>query len=141
MGIVILLVGPRAGEPDRLPCGPLAKDHQMGIDELAAVVGINPLQHKGELAFNRRQRPQDAVLAFAHHSLALHSARLNVHAIQGMEKLPGGRGAELQDEVDLQIAPRGHIPMVRLHRDQVLQERARAGGAIQAPLDRLLAGL
>jgi hypothetical protein len=28
----------------------------------------------------------------------------------------------LQDEVDLQVAPRGHIPMVRLHRDQVLQE-------------------
>jgi hypothetical protein len=48
----------------------------------------------------------------------------------------------LQDEVDLQVAPRGHIPMVRLHRESGASgAQVRSGGTIQAPLDRLLAGL
>ena len=59
----------------------------MTVNELAAIVRIQPSQGKGELLLDGRQRLEDAVLAFAPHGRPLHSTRVNVHGIQGVQEV------------------------------------------------------
>ena len=64
--------------------------------------------------------------------LVLHPAPLNFNAVQDMEKVPGGRGAEMLNQIDLQVSRCSHVPMVRLHPDQMTHVGARADGATEA---------
>src|SRR5260370_13368791 len=58
-----------------------------------------------------------------------------------MRHTPGGRVARLRDQIDFGKPGRGHVPTVGLHRNVVLQQRARLGPPVQAPLMLLIVPL
>ena len=78
-------------------------------------------------------------MALAHHGLPLHTRRLDVHAIKRVEEFAGDRGARVRHQIHFQITRRADIPVLRLDRDLMLQQRARTRGAVEPPLDPALA--
>ena len=50
----------------------------MGVDELTAVIRINPPQREWQLTLNPPQRGQDAHLALAHDGLTFHPACVQI---------------------------------------------------------------
>jgi len=89
VGIVVLFVGTRAGELDSAASWVLLTEgKKVVVDELAAVVGVDPLEGERELVFDLGDRIQDARGALTHDRLALHPAGGNVDAVQAMEKFP-----------------------------------------------------
>src|SRR3972149_3907411 len=89
MGVVVLFVGTRAGELDGAANWPLLTEGQkVVVDELTAVVRVDPLEGERELVFDLGHRIQDTEAALAHDRLALYPAGGNVDAVQAMEKLP-----------------------------------------------------
>jgi hypothetical protein len=64
----------------------------MGIDELTPLVGVESSQRKRQVPFDHGQCLEHAVLAFARPGLALHPSGVNVHTVQGVQKLAAGGG-------------------------------------------------
>jgi hypothetical protein len=135
MGVVILLIGPGAGELDAVSS---TERHQMPVDELAAIVRIQSAQGKRQLLGDRGERLEDAVLTFTHDRLPLDPAGVNVHGIQGMQKLPGGRCAGMGHQIDFQIAGARDVPVIRLDGDQMLEQGAGPGGPVEPSLQPVL---
>ena len=132
MRIVVLFVRPGARELDGVAAGALTKRHQIGIDELTSIVGVESSQRERQAPFDHGQGLENTVLAFAQHGLALHPRGVNVHTIQGVQKLAASGGPGVRHQINFQIAGLGHIPVIRLDRDLVLQQGARARGAVEA---------
>lgn len=78
----------------------------MPVDELAAIVRVEPTPDKRQLLGDRGQCLEDAVLAFAHDCWPLDPARMNVHGAYRMQELPRPRCARMRDQINLQIAGR-----------------------------------
>jgi len=62
VGVVVLVIGPPPGEGDVV--GPAVTD-EVGVEELRAVVGVDPGKREGEPLTNLVQRQKDPALAFA----------------------------------------------------------------------------
>jgi hypothetical protein len=73
MGIVIFFVGPGTNELDALVFGSLlAEVKEVSVDELAAVIGVDAAQPKGQSLLDLPKRLHDAKLSFAHDRLAFY---------------------------------------------------------------------
>ncbi|MDH5499340.1 MAG: hypothetical protein OEY12_18105, partial [Nitrospira sp.] len=58
-----------------------------------------------------------------------------------MQELPCGGRAGMGDQINLQIAGLGHVPVVRLDRDELFEQRAGARGPVEPSLQPVLARL
>ena len=90
MRIVVLFVWPGARELDGVAAGALTTRHQMGIDERTPIVGVESSQRKRQAPFDQGQCLEKAVRAFAPHGLTLHPRGVNIHTVQGVQKLAAG---------------------------------------------------
>jgi hypothetical protein len=66
----------------------LTKGKKVVVDELAAVVRVDPLEGERKLVFDLGDRIQDTQGALTHDGLALYPAGSNVDTVQAMDKLP-----------------------------------------------------
>src|ERR1700719_4019586 len=82
MGIVVLLPRAAAGEGDGVL---LTVRVQVMVDELRAVVAVQPEQGHGQLRADPVDRPADARLALAPDGLELDPGGRNIHGAQGTE--------------------------------------------------------
>jgi hypothetical protein len=106
-GIVILLVGPGAGEADMLFLA--IAPHQV-VDHSAIVVGVDLVQGEGETVLYLVQGGVDARLpagsrgmGSAQDSLSLPPARGDVRGREGMDELPSSRGSTVGHQIQLHI--------------------------------------
>ena len=113
----------------------------MLVDELAAVIRVDPAQRERQLLLHDRHGLHDPVVALAPHRLAFYPAGLDIHAVQGMEKLSAGGGPGVRHQINFQIARLVHIPVVCLNGDLVLQQRTGPGGTVEPTLQRPFAKL
>src|ERR1700691_4277653 len=58
---------------------------------------------------------------------------MDIGQVQGMRKLSVSRVATMRHQVDLAEPSRRHVPTVGLHRDVMLQQRARLGASVDTP--------
>jgi hypothetical protein len=138
MGIVVFLVGAAAGELDRAG---FAVPVEVGIDELGAIVRIDPAQREGQgLAEVLQGRPDDG-LALPHDGPTLAPAGMDVGEIEGLHKLAVGGVAGVGDQVDFGKARDRDIPVVRLEGDVVLEERPGLRAAVEPALQPPFAAL
>ena len=70
----------------------LTQGKKVVVDELSAVVGVDPLEGERKLVFDLGDRIQDTQGALTHDGLALYPAGSNVEAVQVMEKFPNRPG-------------------------------------------------
>ncbi len=139
VGVVVLLVGPTAGELDAV--GPAVAD-QLVVEELAAVVRIDALQTKGQIQAHLLEGRDDPRLPFAEHGSSLGPGGVDIREIEGMSELPLRTAARVRDQVDLGETRAGDIPVVGLDRDVVLEQGSWFGPTVDAPsqLDSSWAG-
>ena len=89
VGVVVFFVGSRAGELDSTASWALlTESKKVVVDELAAVVRVDPLERERKLVFDLGDRIQDTQGALTHDGLALYPAGSNVDTVQAMDKLP-----------------------------------------------------
>ena len=89
VGVVVFFVGSRAGELDSTASWALlTESKKVVVDELAAVVRVDPLERERKLVFDLGDRIQDTQSALTHDGLALYPAGSNVDTVQAMDKLP-----------------------------------------------------
>lgn len=87
--VIILFVGTRAGELNGTASWALLTEgKKVVVDELTAVVRVDPLEGERKLVFDLGERIQDTQGALTHDGLALYPAGSNVDAVQAMNKLP-----------------------------------------------------
>ena len=88
----------------------------MGIEELAAIVGVQFQHEKG-------QSLQDALKSVFHDHVA--AAQLghplapgggDLHQLERMNVIPGRRGPAVMHEIDFKMARRGFVPGDTFHR-------------------------
>jgi len=119
VGVIVLLVGPAPRELDRLR---LAVAVEMIVDELRAIVGIDPAQAKGQRPPDLVQGRFDAGFAAAEDRPGLDPGGVDVGGIEGMAKLPVRPMPRMRHQIQLGEARRRHIPVIRLQRNVVLEE-------------------
>ena len=84
VGVVVLLVGPRAREEDGL--GPLPRPrHDVVVDELPAVVAVHAQQREWQARFHVLQLRQSAMLAAVFQRTLLCPVRADVHRVEHPE--------------------------------------------------------
>ena len=136
VGVVVLLVRPAARELDLLG---LAVAVEMVVDELGAVVGVDPPEAEGQDLSDLLQGRLDAGFAATEDGPGLHPRRVDVGHVQRMGELAIGPVAGVGHQVELGEAGGGDVPVVGLQRDVVLEQGPGLGPAIAArrelPLD------
>src|SRR5437660_1150185 len=105
---VVLAVGPAAGEHDALAPAVVV---QRAIDELRAIVTVQPAQGNGQATADLMQRRLDACVALAPDGLQLDPARGDVDRAQGMQEEAAAVLATMRDEIDLEKAWPGVVPL------------------------------
>ncbi len=129
VGVVILLVRAPARELDLLG---LTVPIEMVVDELGAVVRVDPPEAEGEDLSNLLQGRLDAGFAATEDGAGFHPGRVDVGHVQRMGELAIGPVAGVGHQVELGEAGGGHVPVVGLQRDVVLEEGPGLGPAIAA---------
>jgi hypothetical protein len=125
--LVVFPVRPRASEREAVLRTVL---NEMAVQELAAVVGVESQQHKGQPATNAFQCSEDVILALARHAHAFGPAAGDDGGDQREQVLASAADAAMSNQVDLQEADALLVPRrPGAHRDLRLEQGARFGGA------------
>ncbi len=132
VGIVVLLVGAPARKLDVME---LAVAKEMVVDELGAVVGVEPAQWERHDRHDRGERVADAGLAFAHDRARFDPAGVDVGEVERIGEFAIGRVAGVGNQIDLGKAGDGDRPVIRLDRDVMLEKGPGLGAAIQPTLE------
>ncbi len=93
------------------------------VDELRAVIRVDPAQPEGQRLAQLFQRLLHMALALTHHGARLHPGRVDVRQIQRVNELPIRSIARVRHEIDLGVAGHCDIPAVRLQRNLMLEQR------------------
>ena len=126
MGIVFLLAGSGAGEGDALL---LTVGKEVVVDELAAVVRVQPQQGEGQVLADVTDGAAHPLLALAHDGAAGHPTGGDVHGAKGVEVLALDTVAAVSHQVYFQKAGLVLIPFSEgADGDGGLEERPRLGG-------------
>ena len=87
--VVVLFVGTRSGELNGAASWALLTEgKKVVVDELTAVVRVDPLEGERKMVFDLGDRIQDTQGALTHDGLALYPAGSNVDTVQAMEEFP-----------------------------------------------------
>jgi len=135
VGVVVLLVGPSARE---LNIVHPAVAHEMRVDKLRAIVGIDPPQGKRQGLANLFQGRAHRLLAAAQHRPRLRPVGVNVGDVERVTELARGAVPRVRNQVDLRIARHLHVPVVGLERNVLLEQGPRLGAAVKPPPQLLL---
>src|SRR5262249_42688887 len=108
MGTVVLLPGAAAGEGDAMEATVVP---QPTVDELGAVVAVEPEERHGEARSDAVDGAADPILALAPDGLQFDRRGGDVHRAQGAEKEALGARATVRDEIDFQEAGAGIGPL------------------------------
>ncbi len=138
VGVVVFLIGPAARERDLVG---LTGPRELVIDALRAVVGVDPLEGKGQGGADLLQGGPDAGLGFAQDGPGLAPGGVDVREGEGVDEFPVGALAGMGHEVHLGEAGDGHGPPVRPEGDVVVQEGAGCGAPVEAAREPSLGGL
>src|SRR2546429_660897 len=128
VGVVVLLVGPAAGELDLLG---LAVLPEMLVNELRAVVRVDAAQPEGQAGPELLERGLHGRLALAQHRRRLDPGGVDIGEVQRMHELAVPEATAMGDEVNLGEAGGGDIPPVGLHGDGMLEYAAGLGAAVE----------
>ena len=128
VGVVVLAVGPRAGEAHR-PGSFLEVAHEMVVEELAAVVAVEAEDRKGQAWFDVSDLLQHASAAPAPEGAQASPAGVDVGEGDGPDVLPVDGAATVGHGVGLDEAGAGHIPMLGAQGDLLFEQGARLGRA------------
>jgi len=128
VGIVVLVIGAGTGEGKPLPLTVAVKEM---IDELAAVVAVDPMPKEGGSPPDGLDGREDSLLTLATDCFSLPPARGDLHCAEGIEEVPGGRGTTVLDQVYFQEAELSGFPAIQLDGDLLVKERT---GTRETPL-------
>ena len=106
------------------------------VDELRAVVGIDPTQGKRHCLPQVLEPLLDMVLTLAHDRARLHPGRVNVGHVERMQKLAVGAVAGMRDQVDLGEARHLDVPSVRLRTSLLQFEKPAIASPSSTPWER-----
>ncbi len=105
---VVLAVGPTAGKHDALPPAVVVDG---AIDELGAVVTVQPAQGDGQAAADLVQGGLDALVVLAPDRVEFDPAGGDIDGAQGMQKEAAAVVAAVSDEIDLEKPGLGLVPV------------------------------
>jgi len=127
MGLVIFLVLPRTGEGNVLL---LAVAQEVAIDELHPVVGIDAQEWEREMLAQRHKGLKDSSLSAVEQGHAFAPTRGDVGEYQAVQVVTAGAWPAVGDEIDLDEAGLGLIPVSEgTDTDAFLEQSAWLGGA------------
>ena len=131
MGVVVLLVGPRAREIDLVT---LAIGVKVVVDELSSVVRVQATQRERQSSSYVVHGPSHSVLTLPPHSLTLYPAGGDVYCAQCVEVEPLRSLTTVSDQVHLQVSGLVLMPIGKgPNGDRRLQQAPRLGGAEGSP--------
>jgi len=130
MGVVVFFVGPAAGEVD-LAIRTVFFD--MVVDELAAVVDVQPSEGKGEPQAHLFQSVHDASLSFPQNGPAFGPGGDDVGQVESVEELALAAASAVRDQVHLDPAGLVDIGKLSPQRNLVPQQCSGFGPAIEPP--------
>jgi hypothetical protein len=132
IAVVVLVIGPTAGEGDFLVFAVL---FEVGVDELGAVVGVEAQERKGESGADSFDGGKNMATGLIFRGFRLGPACGHIGQGECLAKVPVGTPAVVSDEIDLAEA-RTHVAPVSKRPDGnvVLQERPRTGGGASPEL-------
>ena len=138
VGVVVLPVGSGPGEGDALL---LAVGVEVVVDELAAVVGIDTQQGKGEVLTDVVDGATHSLLTLAHHAPAGYPAGGDVHGAEGIEVLAFGGFPAVGHQVYFQEAGLVLVPFSEgASGDGGLEQGTGPGGGEGSPVLRMAVG-
>jgi len=137
VGIVVLLVGPAAGELD---LGLSAVFEQMVVEEFAAVIGVQSAQGEGQGLADLLEGLQNAGFASSLHGPGFHPAGEDVGEVEGVKKLALGGRPGMGHQIHFHRARALDIPVVGLDGDLVPEQRARFGASVEAAFESASVG-
>jgi len=132
IGVIVFSGGARAAKFQTLL---LTVPEEMAIDKDTVVIGIDPKPAKRTSATDDLKGFEDSSLASAHDRLSLPPARGDLGSGQGIQMLSFGRSPAMKDQVHLNKAHLGGIPVGQLQRDGFVEQGGLPGiaGSIIAP--------
>jgi hypothetical protein len=133
--VVVFLIGASPRELDGVRP---AVAQQMRVDEFGPVIGVDAAQGKRQLLAQRVERLLHADLAFAQHRARFDPGGVDVGHIQRVQKVAIGAVARVTHQVHFREAGLGHVPVIGLDRNVVLQQRPRFRAPIQPAANRAL---
>ncbi len=136
MGVVILVIGPRARDLHGA-LAVLEVVDQMPVQELAAIITIEAPQQEGQSRLDGDELSQDVGLAFAPDRALLRPAGGEIGRVDGVDELAAHRGAAVRDRIGFQEAGPRLISLVGADRNLVAQQAPRLRGRL--PPDHPLA--
>jgi hypothetical protein len=116
--VVVFLIGTPARELNALR---LAVAVQMRVDEFGPVVRIDAAQSKRQLALQDRDPFLHPDLAFPQDGTGFHPGGVNVRHVERLRKIPVGALPGVTDQVHFGESRLGHVPVIGLDRDVMLQ--------------------
>jgi hypothetical protein len=112
----------------------------MVVDELRPIVGVDPLQAEGQRLPDLVQGRLDAVFAAPQDRPGLPPGRVDVGDVERMRELAVGPIATMGDKVELGEPGEGHVPVIRLQGNVVLEQGPGLGAPVaprlKGPFDR-----
>src|SRR5713101_5188396 len=108
MGAIVLLPGPTAGEGDAALAAVVV---QALVDELAAVIAVEPEQRHGQALAHAMQAPAHPLVPLAPDRLELDPGGGDVHGAERTEIKALRTAAAVGDEIDLEEPGAGVVPL------------------------------
>ncbi len=106
VGLVVLAIGPRAGEEDRDWAAVLAVLKEMVIDERAVVVRVQAPEQEGQPLLDGLDSSQGGSFASIGERFALVPTGRKIDHVRGVDELAIRRRATMHDQVNLQVPGR-----------------------------------
>jgi hypothetical protein len=125
IAVVVLVIGPTAGEGDFLVFTVL---FEVGVDELGAIVAVKAEEREGEPGADGGESVKDMTTGLIFRGFRLGPACGHIGQGECLAKVPVGTPAVMSDQVGFAEARTGIVPLgKRPDRNVVLQERTRTG--------------
>jgi len=128
VGVVILFVGPASGKLDLLAP---AVAQKMIVDELGAVIRVDPPQPERQAAAHLIHGRNDPLLGLSQHGPSLHPGAVDVGLVQRVDEFPLATVSRMGDQIDLGKAGDAHLPAIGLDGDMVFEQRSRLGPPVE----------
>ena len=132
VGVVVFFIRPGASELNfAVRRSEPAKAPEVVVNELRPIVGVDPFEGEGQTPFNCAHSLDDGCFRLAEHGFFLIPSGVNIYGIERVEKVTGGAGARVGDQIDFQKSRPMNVPEVSADGDHALEKQAGLGRAVE----------